>query len=75
VGSDADIVVFDPAAERVITSSMLKSRAGYSVYDGWRVTGWPSQTLRRGQIVLDGEALLGDPGSGQLLDCGPTRAP
>jgi dihydropyrimidinase len=54
---------------------MLKSRAGYSVYDGWRVTGWPSQTLRRGQIVLDGEAVLGDPGSGQLLDCGPTRHP
>jgi dihydropyrimidinase len=73
VGSDADIVVFDPEAERVIASNMLKSRAGYSVYDGWRVTGWPSQTLRRGQIVLDGEALLGAPGSGQLLECGPTR--
>jgi dihydropyrimidinase len=73
VGSDADIVVFDPTAERVITPSMLKSRADYSVYDGWRVTGWPAQTLRRGEIVLDGDALLGQPGSGQLLACGPTR--
>jgi dihydropyrimidinase len=73
VGSDADIVVFDPDAERVISSNMLKSRAGYSVYDGWRVTGWPAQTIRRGQIVLDGDTLLGQPGSGQLLECGPSR--
>ena len=73
VGSDADIVVFDPAIERVITSSMLKSRAGYSVYDGWRVTGWPAQTLRRGDVVLDGDTLRGQPGSGRLLACGPTR--
>ncbi|MDQ6674488.1 MAG: amidohydrolase family protein [Chloroflexota bacterium] len=73
VGSDADIVVFDSEAERVVTAGMLKSRAGYSVYDGWRVTGWPAQTLRRGEVVLDGDTLLGHPGSGQLLECGPTR--
>jgi dihydropyrimidinase len=73
VGSDADIVVFDPDAQRVINSSMLKSRAGYSVYDGWSVTGWPAQTLRRGQLVFDGDTILGDPGSGQLLECGATR--
>jgi dihydropyrimidinase len=73
VGSDADIVVFEPETERSINSSMLKSRAGYSVYDGWRVTGWPAQTIRRGEIVLDGDTLLGQPGSGHLLECGPTR--
>jgi len=74
VGSDADIVVLDPHAERSITSSMLKSRAGYSVYEGWQVTGWPSQTIRRGEIVFDNEAVIDQPGSGRLLKCGPTRA-
>lgn len=72
VGSDADIVLFDPHAERVITPSLLKSRADYSVYDGWHVRGWPAQTIRRGEIVFDGDAVLGRPGSGQLLHCGPT---
>jgi dihydropyrimidinase len=74
VGSDADIVVLDPHAERTITSNMLKSRAGYSVYEGWRVTGWPSQTIRRGEIVFDNETVVGRPGSGRLLACGPTRS-
>ena len=35
VGSDADVVIFDPELERSVSPSMLKSNADYSVYDGW----------------------------------------
>lgn len=67
VGSEADIVVFDPNLTRTVTHSMLKSRSDYSVYEGWQVTGWPTMTLRRGEIVFDKGQILGSPGSGKLL--------
>ncbi|MCA1648062.1 MAG: amidohydrolase family protein, partial [Chloroflexi bacterium] len=71
VGSDADVVVLDPHLERTVTGSMLQSNADYSVYDGWHVTGWPVLTVRRGEIVFRGEQVIGLPGSGQVLACGP----
>jgi dihydropyrimidinase len=72
VGSDADIVVFDPDLERVVDNSMLKSNVDYSVFDGWRVTGWPVMTLRRGEIVFREDRVLAEPGTGTVLRCGPT---
>ena len=73
VGSDADIVLFDPRLTRTIDATMLKSNADYSVYAGWEVTGWPVVTLRRGEIVYQDGAVVGQPGSGQLVRRGPTQ--
>jgi dihydropyrimidinase len=70
VGGDADIVVFDPDLTRTITAGMLYSNCDYSVYEGWSVTGWPTITIRRGEIVFRDDAILGQPGSGQLLPRG-----
>jgi len=67
VGSDADLVLFDPNLSRTVESSMLKSRAGYSVYEGWQVTGWPVLTVRRGEVVFEQDTVTGQPGSGMLL--------
>lgn len=75
VGSDADLVLFDPQRRRAIDSAMIRSRAGYSVYEGWDVTGWPVCTLRRGAIVFAGDAVAGEPGSGSLLMRGAAGAP
>ena len=66
VGSDADLVVFDPERTRTIERAMLKSNAGYSVYEGWQVTGWPAITLRRGEVVFRDDEVTGVAGSGQL---------
>jgi dihydropyrimidinase len=73
VGSDADLVVFDPDLERTVTAGMLKSNANYSVYEGRRVTGWPVMTIRRGEIVFDDDTVMGAPGSGEVLRCARTQ--
>jgi dihydropyrimidinase len=67
VGSDADLVLFNPNLTRTVESSILKSRAGYSVYEGWEIIGWPMLTLRRGEVVFEQDVVRGRPGSGMLL--------
>lgn len=73
VGSDADLVVFDPTLRRMVERSMLKSNADYSVYEGWEVTGWPVVTVRRGEIVFQEGQVRGAAGSGQVLRREPTE--
>ncbi len=72
-GSDADIVIFDPELRRTISNDMLKSNADYSVFEGWDVTGWPVTTIRRGEVIFDADEVVATPGSGQLLQRGPTN--
>ena len=67
VGSDADLGLWDPQQRRVIDGSRMQSRAGYSVYDGWSVQGWPRFVMRRGQLVLADGTALAQPGQGQWL--------
>ncbi len=75
VGSDADLALWDPQLSRTIDGAQMSSRAGYSVYDGWTVQGWPRFVTRRGQVVLaDGECLA-RPGQGQWLPRGRTSPP
>jgi dihydropyrimidinase len=67
VGSDADLVLFDPAQTRVLDERRLHSRAGYDPFHGFEVRGVPVLTLSRGEIVArDGEP-LSRPGRGQHL--------
>lgn len=73
VGSDADLVVLDPALRRTI-GPPYESRAGYSVFDGRTVEGWPRQTIRRGELVFEDGRVLAQPGSGRLLVSGGHRA-
>jgi dihydropyrimidinase len=74
VGSDADLVVFDPDLRRTVTAAMLESNVDYSVYEGWQVTGWPIVTIRRGEIVFRDDRVIAQPGSGRVLHCGPHSA-
>jgi dihydropyrimidinase len=67
VGSDADLVLWDPRERRVIDGARMQSRAGYSVYNGWRVQGWPRFVMRRGQLVLADGSSLAAPGEGQWV--------
>jgi dihydropyrimidinase len=67
VGSDADIALWDPAHRRTIDGARMQSLAGYSVYDGWQVQGWPKFVLRRGHLVLADGELTARPGTGEWL--------
>jgi dihydropyrimidinase len=73
VGSDADVVIFDPECTRVVEQGFLKSKGDYSVFEGWKVKGWPVLTIRRGEVVFKEDEVLGAPGSGKLLRRGPVQ--
>ncbi|MBM4464162.1 MAG: amidohydrolase family protein [Chloroflexi bacterium] len=72
VGSDADLVIFDPDLTLAIEGSRLKSNSDYSAFEGWQVTGWPVVTLRRGEIVFRDGEIIGRPGSGTIVPRGAT---
>lgn len=67
VGSDADIVIFDPKKEVTIRHRDMHSRADYELYEGFQVTGWPTHTLSRGEIIVENGHVLGSSGRGKLL--------
>jgi dihydropyrimidinase len=67
VGSDADLVVLDPNQRRTIDGRSMRSRSGYSAYDGTEVHGWPRYTISRGDVVLEDGQVLAEPGRGQWL--------
>ena len=75
LGSDADLVLWDPQERRVIDGARMQSRAGYSVYDGWRVQGWPRFVMRRGQLVLADGNSLAEPGQRQWVSRGRPQQP
>ena len=67
VGSDADVVVFDPEKRVTITAARQHSRSDYNLYEGVEVTGAPEIVLRRGEILVEGDRLVAQPGSGQFV--------
>jgi len=71
VGSDADLVVFDPDAPRTISAAELHSACDYDPYEGWEVTGWPEAVISRGELVFADGAVMGSPGRGQLVRRAP----
>ena len=67
VGSDADIVVFDPDKKVTIRQEEMHSRQDWELHEGFEVTGWPALTISRGEIIVEDRKLLAAPGRGQLL--------
>ena len=75
VGSDADLVLWNPHETRTIRDEDMVSGSGYSVHAGRVVTGWPTLTMRRGEVVYRDGEVLGAPGSGELTRRDPWRGP
>jgi dihydropyrimidinase len=67
VGSDADIVVFDPQKRVTISAKGQHSKIDYNLYEGTEVTGTPETVLLRGNILVDGGELVASPGIGQYV--------
>ena len=61
VGSDADLIVFDPEREVTIRAAEHHSRVDYNLFEGATVVGAPEVVLSRGQVIIeDGQLVTGD---------------
>ncbi len=67
VGSDADLVVFDPRREFTIRAGNQHSNVGYTLYEGRTVLGWPEMSFQRGKRVLWQNEIVAQPGQGRFL--------
>ncbi|HZI20510.1 MAG TPA: dihydropyrimidinase [Pyrinomonadaceae bacterium] len=67
VGSDADIVVFDPDAEQTISAATHHMNVDYSAYEGWKLRGAVETVLSRGRVVIEGGEFKGRAGDGRFL--------
>ena len=74
IGSDADLAIWDDTRTRVIDGASMHSRADYSPYDGFRVTGWPKWTISRGELVVEDGEIVVAKGRGRPVARGRHRA-
>ena len=67
VGSNADIVVFDPEKRHTISASTHHSNIDYNLYEGTEVVGAPDTVLVRGKVIVENDELVGSPGDGRFV--------
>ena len=67
VGSDADIVLWDPIAEHTISAATHHMRVDYSMFEGFHVRGNARDVYSRGELIVSGGNFIGTPGRGQYL--------
>jgi len=67
VGSDADLVIFDPHRKHTISAATHHMRVDYSMFEGIQVTGMPDVVLSRGRVVIESDKFLGRAGQGEFL--------
>jgi dihydropyrimidinase len=67
VGSDADLVVFDPERKVTISAATHHSKSDYNLFEGTEVTGAPQVVLLRGRVLVESDELVGQPGVGEFI--------
>jgi dihydropyrimidinase len=73
LGSDADLVVFDPNYRGVISQATQQMNVDYSAFEGWTLEGRPSAVTVRGRVQVRDGAFVGQLGQGQFLQRKPTH--
>jgi len=68
VGSDADLVIWDPSKEKPLTVENLHMNVDYSPYEVITVSGYPELVLARGRIIVRDDEFLGQRGGGRFLE-------
>ena len=66
-GSDADVVIYDPAATQVLSAASHHMAVDYSAYEGMQITGRVDSVLSRGRMIIDSGEYLGEAGHGRFL--------
>ncbi|MEE8376607.1 MAG: dihydropyrimidinase [Acidimicrobiia bacterium] len=67
VGSDADIVIYDPHGTHVITADTHHMDVDYSAYEGWEMTGKVDTVLSKGKVIISDDTYHGKAGDGEYL--------
>lgn len=67
VGSDADIILFDPNQTHVLSASTHHSNVDYSLFEGRSVRGKVKKVFLRGELIVDDEAWCGRTGMGRYI--------
>jgi dihydropyrimidinase len=70
VGSDADIVIFDPSVEHTFGVANEHMQVDYSTYEGWKVKGKVETVLSRGNVIIENGEYMGKAGDGQFIKRG-----
>ena len=73
VGSDADIVIFDPKAKTVVSAKTHHMNVDYSAYEGYELAGKVDTVLSRGKTIIANDEYLGSAGDGQYLRRGTNQ--
>jgi len=66
-GSDADLVVYDPDREGVISAATHSMNVDYNPFEGWKIKGRPEVVTVRGEIAVQNGRFLGRAGRGQFI--------
>jgi dihydropyrimidinase len=72
VGSDADIVLFDPEKEQVRSARTHHMNCDYNLFEGMKIKGTVETVLSRGKVIVENGNYVGHPGEGQFLKRGPS---
>ncbi|MGH9899226.1 MAG: dihydropyrimidinase [Pyrinomonadaceae bacterium] len=70
IGSDADIVIFNPETEQTISAATHHMNVDYSAYEGMKLKGTVETVLSRGRVVIEGGEFKGKAGNGHFLKRG-----
>lgn len=74
VGADADIVIVDLEKKVKVSPDVLHSMCDWTIYDGWEFEGWPTHTILRGRVVVEGGEPIPLPAEGQARYLNTTAA-
>ncbi|HEX2955158.1 MAG TPA: dihydropyrimidinase [Bacillota bacterium] len=69
IGSDADLVIFDPQKPFVVTKESMHSNVDYTIWEGMELQGYPVMTISRGRVVYEDGRFTGEPGWGEFVRC------
>jgi dihydropyrimidinase len=67
IGSDADLVVFDPERQVTLRAATLHQHVDYSPYEGWPVKGYPQHVLSRSELIVEDGEFIAKTGRGLFL--------
>ena len=67
IGSDADVVIFDPSKKQVLSAKTHHMNTDYSAYEGREVTGKVETVILRGVVAIENEKCLLEPGFGKFI--------